>query len=51
MGSEMFQSYYQTIDKGWIKPSEYLKQIKEINLIGDGGLAVESYEIKLNEKM
>lgn len=28
MGSQMLQSYYQTIDKGWIKPSEYLKQIK-----------------------
>jgi len=27
MESEMLQSYYQTIDKGWIKPSEYLKDI------------------------
>jgi hypothetical protein len=29
----MLQSYYQTIDKGWIKPSEYLKDINETNLI------------------
>jgi hypothetical protein len=29
----MFQSYYQTMSKGWIKPSDYLKDIKELNLL------------------
>lgn len=44
----MLQSYYQTADKGWIKPSEYLQDIKEVNLIGDGPIDMENYEIKLN---
>ncbi len=39
----MLQSDYQTIDKGWIKPSEYLKQIKLLNLIGDGSIDMNNY--------
>jgi len=47
----MFQSYYQTIDKGWIKPSEYLNEIQDMKLIGESNIDMKNYEIKLNEKM
>lgn len=47
----MLQSYYQTVDKGWIKPSEYIKDIAESNLIAEEGIDLQNYEIKLNEKM
>lgn len=47
----MFQSYYQTIDKGWIKPSEYLSEIQDMKLIEENNLDMNNYEIKLNEKM
>lgn len=51
VSSEMFQSYYKTADKGWMKPSEYLNEIKDMNLLGENGLDIKDYEIKLNEKM
>lgn len=43
MGSEMFQSYYQTVDKGWVKPSQFLNDIKQLNLIGGEQLDVQNY--------
>jgi hypothetical protein len=33
--SMMFQSYYQTMSKGWIKPSDYIQDIKGLNLLVD----------------
>lgn len=51
MGSEMLMSYYQTLDKGWVKPSEYLNDIRDTNLIGESGINMKDYEIKLNEKV
>lgn len=47
----MFQSFYQTIDKGWVKPSEYLSEIQDMKLIEENNLDMNNYEIKLNEKM
>lgn len=47
----MFQSFYQTIDKGWVKPSEYLSEIQDMKLIQENNLDMKNYEIKLNEKM
>lgn len=41
--STMFQSYYQTVNKGWVKPSDCIKEISELNLISEGEDSVGSY--------
>lgn len=47
----MQQSYFfTTLSKGWIKPSDYLKDIEELNM-EEGKLDVGSFEIKLSDKM
>lgn len=45
--SSLFTSYYQTETKNWIKPSDYIKEIKELNLEGDG----DGLEIKLSDNL
>ncbi len=47
----MQQSYFfTTLSKGWIKPSDYLKDIEKLNM-EEGKLDVGSFEIKLSDKM
>ena len=46
----MFQSMYG--GKDWLKPSDYIKQIGELNLLGEEkNVEVKNYDINLNDKM
>lgn len=47
----MLQSFYSTKGKDWIKPSDYLKDIKELNLLPEEEIDLNQYEIKLTEKV
>ncbi len=47
----MQQSYFfTTLSKGWVKPSDYLKDIEQLNM-QEGKLDVATFEIRLNDKM
>lgn len=39
------------MSKGWVKPSDYIKEISELNLMGEKGDDVGEYEIKLSENV
>ena len=46
----MFQSMYG--GKDWLKPSDYLKEIKQLNLLGqEKSVEVKDFDIKLNQRM
>lgn len=46
----MFQSMYG--GKDWLKPSDYIKEIGELNLLGEEkNVEVKNYDINLNDKM
>ena len=46
----MFKSYYHAMDESWVKPSQYVQDIEEIQL-GGGKIEIAQYQVRLNENL
>lgn len=46
----MFTSFYKTESNAWVRPSDYLREIKELNLLNEGA-SDEGLEIKLSDNL